>query len=121
MSNRQTQTFHPTDNNEGGILNIGPAAISINNAGLRAFVAAVDEVEAARREAGDRPRGLLVADVSMLADTDWNTVSYVYERDSYNLLYRGVCWEAPTAAVLLAADDVRAYLRGCVEQENIAT
>ena len=118
MHNRHTQAFHPTAGNEGGILNIGPVAISISNAGLRALVAAVEEIEAVRREAGDKSPSFLVADTALLDGTDWGSVAYVPERDSYNVRYRGVCWEASKAVVLSAADDVKTYLRECVEQEK---
>lgn len=90
MTHQFHRAFHAAANNEGGILNIGPAAISIDNANLRAFVDAVEAVEAIRREADDESSSFPVADAALLDGTDWGPVAYVPERDSYNVRYRGL-------------------------------
>lgn len=117
MTHQFHRAFHAAANNEGGILNIGPAAISIDNANLRAFVDAVEAVEAIRREADDESSSFPVADAALLDRTDWGPVAYVPERDSYNVRYRGVCWEASAAVVVAAAAEVKAYLGDITKTE----
>ena len=111
MTHQFHRAFHAAANKEGGILNIGPTAVSINNPNLRAFLNAVEAVEAIRAEVdGLDTNNLPIADANMLSGTDWGPIFYVPERDSYNIRYRGVYWESLAAVVVAAAAEVKAYL-----------
>ncbi len=111
MTHQFHRAFHAAANKEGGVLNIGPAAASINNPNLRAFLKAVEAVEAIRAETdGADANYFPMADAGLLSGTDWGPIFYVPERDSYNIRYRGVFWEALAAVVVAAAAEVKAYL-----------
>lgn len=116
MTHQFHRAFHAATNKEGGILNIGPAAVSIDNKNLRAFLNAVEAVETIRAESdGMDANSFPMANADLLSGTDWGPILYVPERDSYNIRYRGVCWEALAAVVVAAAAEVRAYLSDIAE------
>ena len=110
MTDHYGRALYALSKTDGGIINIDPVAASIDNAGLRAFVNAVEAVESIRRNEETDSKNFAMADNYLLTGTDWGHVSYVPERDSYNLRYRGVCWESSAAVVVAAADEVKAFL-----------
>lgn len=98
--------FQAVPDNIGGILNIGPVAVGIDNANLRAFVDAVEAVEAIRRT---NSSNLPLAKDDLLRGTDWGPIGYISERGVYNFRYRGVVWEASPVVVMEAATAVKEY------------
>lgn len=99
--------FQAVPDNIGGILNVGPVAIGIDNANLRAFVDAVETVEAIRRTNSGR---FSSAKNDLLRSTDWGAIAYISERDVYHFRYRGVVWEASPSEVMESVTAVKEYL-----------
>lgn len=109
MSHQFHSAFHAAPGNEGGVLNIGPAAISIDIENLRVFVDAMDEIEA-RKATGEVQEGICYADANRFKATSWAVVGYVVERNNYSLRYNGVAWESPSDVTVAAAAEARIFL-----------
>lgn len=107
MTHQFHSAFH-TVSDEGGVLNIGPAAVSIDIANMHVFMNAVGEIESKRQQEDPDNRNYSAAS-AILAESDWGMIGYVAERDSYSIRYRGVAWEAAAAVAVAAAAEVRAF------------
>lgn len=108
MAHHFHSAFHIVSD-EGGVLNIGPAAVSIDISNLRIFLQAIGDVES-KRQREDPDNLNYTAAPAILAGSDWGMIGYIAERDSYSIRYRGVAWEAVAAVTLAAAAEVRAFL-----------
>lgn len=113
----------------GGILNIAPVAIGIDNANLCALVNAIEAIEDEHRKSSAYTSGPYVSDFfstahkmslggkecfvvneTLLAGTEWAQIFYVKERDCYTMRYRDVVWDTPAKIAVAVAANVRAHL-----------
>jgi len=115
MSHQFHSAFHAAPGNDGGVLNIGPAAISIDIRNLRVFVAAMDVIEQ-RRSSGDVREGISQVGPEVLAESDWAQIAYVVERNTHALRYNGVAWESPSDVTVAATAEARFFLEGLPQQ-----
>jgi hypothetical protein len=114
MSHQFHSAFHAAPGKEGGVLNIGPAAISIDIQNLRVFVAAMDQIEQ-RRASGEVREGVSHVEPHVIAESDWAQIAYVVERNTHALRYNGVAWESPSDVTVAATAEARFFLEGLTE------
>lgn len=107
MTHHFHTAFHPTSD-EGGVLNVGPAAVSVDVENLHFFLAGVTHIESCR-QTEDSDILNHSTQPAILLGSDWGMIGYVSERDCYSFRYRGVAWEAEAAVAVAAAAEVRAF------------
>lgn len=100
--------FHPAPGNDGGVLNIGPASVSIDLENLCLFANVVGQIE--KRRAADVARSEILGEWVGSEDIDWAHIGFHPCRESYSLRYNGVAWEAPADATIAAAAEARLFL-----------
>ncbi|NIF27679.1 hypothetical protein F3J44_15015 [Pantoea sp. Tr-811] len=100
--------FHPTPDDQGGVLNIGPASVSIDLENLRLFANVVGQIE--KRRAASAARSEILGQWAGSENIDWAHISFHPCRESYSLRYNGVAWEAPADATIAAAAEARLFL-----------
>jgi len=101
--------FHPSSDRAGGVLHLGSVSISIDNQELQVFVVAVTSVEADR---GKTNHNIVLAPdpKKNCTNTEWKSISYIQERNCYNLIFRGVGFEVPITEIKAAVQEIKAYL-----------
>lgn len=111
MAHQFHTAFHSAPGNEGGVLNLGPVAISADLGALAALVRAFDELQAGRT-AGASEGNVLHVEHSAIEGTDWAVVGHVADRNVYTFRYRGVAWETAADVTVAAVAEVRIFLAG---------
>ena len=100
--------FHAAPGNDGGVLNIGPASVSIDLENLCLFANVVGQIE--KRRAAGLARSEIIGEWLASENIDWAHIGFYACRESYSLRYNGVAWEAPADATIAAAAEARLYL-----------
>ena len=108
MSHQFHCAFQTAPGNRGGVLNIGPASVSIDLENLRLFVDVVGQIEK-RRAAGEH-RTEIIGEWAVGESIDWAHVGFHACRETYSLRYNGVAWEAPADVTIAAAAEARLFL-----------
>ena len=108
MSHQFDCLFQAAACNPGGVLNIGPASVSIDLENLRLFADVVGQIEK-RRTAGET-RSEILGEWAAREGIDWAHIGFHPCRESYSLRYNGVAWESPADATIAAAAEARLFL-----------
>lgn len=108
MTHQFRCAFHAAPGNDGGVLNVGPASVSIDLENLHLFVEVVGQIE--RRRSNGASRSEILGEWTAGESIDWAHIGFHSCRDSYSLRYNGVAWEAPADATIAAAAEARLFL-----------
>ena len=100
--------FHPAPGNVGGVLNIGPASVSIDLENLRLFANVVAQIE--KRRAAGPARSEILGEWTGSESIDWAHIGFHSCRESNSLRYKGVACEPPADATIAAAAEARLFL-----------